>query len=222
MGLQITHTISHYLDSGQFVPCMPEHCGLFIEQFCFILICDLSEGPALVPEGYCLGNNTDVHIPTSNVKGEGACSRGCLDSKEIIKSHWPAETKLCSKRKTNNRQEATGNQAWLRKAALGGIAQFPLTNSHHGPNFFLLGSDRHEFKFQFVHTASVHGSVSFGFNSRFSQSSITPRPFQGNGKSATGRGWSRDFTSLPPSPPALKPLEISAAPSKATIPIKSR
>lgn len=137
MGLQITHRISHYLDSVRFVPRMPAHCRLFIKQFCFILICDLSEGPASVPEGYCLSNNTDVHIPTSNVKGEEGCSRGCMGSKEIIKSHWPAETKLYLKRKTNNRQEATGNQAWLRKVALGGIARFPLTNSHHGPDFFL-------------------------------------------------------------------------------------
>lgn len=134
MGLQITHTISHYLGSVQFVPRMPERCWLFIKQFCFILICDLSEGPASVPEGYCLSNNTDVHIPTSNVRGEEGCSRGCMDSKEIIKSHWPAETKLYLKRKTNNRQEATGNQAWLRKAALGGRARFPLTNSPHGPD----------------------------------------------------------------------------------------
>lgn len=114
---------------------MPEHCRVFIKQFCFGLVCDLSEGPAPVPEGYCLSNNTDVHIPTSNVKGEAGCSRGCTDSKEIIKSHWSAETKLYSKRKTNNRQEATGNQARLRKAALEGIAQFPLTNSYHGPDF---------------------------------------------------------------------------------------
>lgn len=115
---------------------MPERWGLFIKQLCFILIRDLSAGPAPVPEGYCLGNNTDVHIPTSSVKGEEGRSGGCMDSKEIIKSHWPAETKLYSKRKTNNRQEATGNQAWRRKAALGGIARFPLTNPHHGPGFF--------------------------------------------------------------------------------------
>ena len=136
MGLQITQMISHYLDSVQFVPCMPEHCRLFIKRFCSILIRDLSEGPASVPEGYCLSNNTDVHIPTSSVKGEEGCSRGCRDSKEIIKSHWAAETKLYSKRKTNNRQEATANQAWLRKAALGGTARFPPTNSHHGPDLF--------------------------------------------------------------------------------------
>lgn len=114
MGLQITRTISHYLGSVQFVPCVPEHCSRFIKQSRFILICDLSEGPALVPEGYCLSNNTDVHIPTSNVKGEEGCSEGCTASKEIIKSHWPAETKLDSKRKTNSRQEAIGNQAQLR------------------------------------------------------------------------------------------------------------
>lgn len=122
MGLQITRTISHYLGSVQFVPCMPEHCRRFIKHSRFILICDLSEGPALVPEGYCLSNNTDVHIPTSNVKGEEGRSEGCTDSKEIIKSHWPAETKLDSKRKTNSRQEAAGNQAQLRGEQLG----FPL------------------------------------------------------------------------------------------------
>lgn len=127
MGFQITRTISHYLGSVQFVPCVPEHCSRFIKQSRFILICDLSEGPALVPEGYCLSNNTDVHIPTSNVKGEEGCSEGCTASKEIIKSHWPAETKLDSKRKTNSRQEAIGNQAQLRGQQLSSPLQTLIT-----------------------------------------------------------------------------------------------
>lgn len=154
---------------------------------------DLPAGLAPVPEGYRWGNDAAVHVPTSS-----GCSGGCTGSKEIIKSHWPAETKLDSKRKTNNRQEATGNQAWRRKAALGGTARFPLTSPHHSPGFFPAATAP-ELNSR-PDTAPVRGSVSSGANSPF------PSVRQSHKKPLGGTA------NLPRSPPApTEPSILSPA-----------